>query len=278
MSDTKEGAIRTVGFSRASQVCLIVVATTLLIAHVLGVEAWRVDWITLALLGIILAIPFLDLVRKVKWGDFEAEIGRHEVARVQSSLANDLPERSTEQRDYVRRLLKLVEDDPRLALARIRMDIEESLKRLHSATQGVSHDKRGVSLTRMVNQLANAEVIPQSVAGALRDVIPLANRAVHGEHVSRDAAEDLVVLGAKLVEELGFIYSEQAATAAEREVITRQQVDVYSRTRYRVRTVVPLVDEPYMNTYTLDQQGLDALLDGYGEYAEFIVELTPLDQ
>ena len=43
--------------------------------------------------------------------------------------------------------------------------------------------------------------------------------------------------------------------------------------RYRMTTVVPLVKNPKRNTYILDQDGLDSFLDGYEEYAEFIVAI-----
>jgi hypothetical protein len=41
--------------------------------------------------------------------------------------------------------------------------------------------------------------------------------------------------------------------------------------RYRVTTVVPLVEKPIKNTYVFDQDTLDSFLEGYEEYAEFIV-------
>jgi hypothetical protein len=262
---------------RATQVVLLFAATSLFVAHLLRLDVWQVDWITLALLGIMLAIPLVDLVRKVKWGDFEAEIGREEVERAQARVSVEVgPGAPGVEGEYEQRLMELLSEDPRLALARVRMDIEESLKRLDEAAIGDSEDLRRLSLGRIVDRLVRAETLTPAVAGALREVIALANRAVHGEYVNPAIAEDLAMLGARLVEELRLIYADAVSQPAQREPITSEQVEFYSGLRYRVRTVVPLVEEPYMNVYEVDQAGLDSLLDGYGEYAEFLIEVTPL--
>jgi hypothetical protein len=41
--------------------------------------------------------------------------------------------------------------------------------------------------------------------------------------------------------------------------------------RYRVTTVVPLVTHPTRNMYMVNQEALDSFLEGYDEYAEFLV-------
>jgi hypothetical protein len=47
--------------------------------------------------------------------------------------------------------------------------------------------------------------------------------------------------------------------------------------RYQVTTIVPLVDQPRKEVRVVDQEGLDELLEGYHEYAEFIVDVTKID-
>lgn len=59
----------------------------------------------------------------------------------------------------------------------------------------------------------------------------------------------------------------------ESRVITQEEVDRYMGARYRVTTVVPLVDKPTQNTYLLDQGELYSFLEGYEEYAEFLVAI-----
>ena len=57
-------------------------ALALLVVHSIGVTAVIVDNTSLVLLLIILASPFIAAIRKIKIGEFEAEIQPDEVKRV----------------------------------------------------------------------------------------------------------------------------------------------------------------------------------------------------
>ncbi|HEX6113398.1 MAG TPA: hypothetical protein VFZ10_13905 [Geminicoccaceae bacterium] len=160
-----------------------------------------------------------------------------------------------------------------MALAKVRIDLEEALKRLYSATAESAPNWRPMSLGRMVDSLVGRGVLSRSIAGALRDVMTLANRAVHGERVEPGAAEELAILGVRLVQEIQQVNQEHFLRPVERIVITPEEVDRYRGARYKVTTVVPLVDRPTKNIYVLDQDALDSLLEGYEEYAEFIVSV-----
>ena len=50
----------------------------------------------------------------------------------------------------------------------------------------------------------------------------------------------------------------------------------YRNAQYRLTTLVPLVDKPLKNVYIVDQEELDEFLEGYNEYAEFVVELVSI--
>jgi hypothetical protein len=65
-------------------------------AHVVKWGAVQVDAVTLALLGFLIAIPLAELIRKIKLGEFEAEIGREEIAKVQAKAATELPPTSVD--------------------------------------------------------------------------------------------------------------------------------------------------------------------------------------
>ena len=84
-------------------------------------------------------------------------------------------------------------------------------------------------------------------------------------------AEQLAVLGIRLVQEVHKVTQERVLRPAESRVITQADVDRYLGGRYKVTTVVPLVENPTQNTYLLDQDGLASFLEGYEEYAEFVV-------
>ena len=46
---------------------------------------------------------------------------------------------------------------------------------------------------------------------------------------------------------------------------------------YRVTTIIPYVNDPKCNIYTWSKDELADFLEGYGEFAEFIVDITRID-
>ncbi len=259
------------------QVLLIIVVVLLLGAHVMKWDVVRVDGVALTLLGLLLVIPLADLIRKVKLGEFEAEIGRDEIAKTQAKATVDLPI-SPEGEDQVseKRVRALLRDDPRLALAKVRIELEDALKRLYTNIAESEPDWKRLSLSRLVNELVRREILNSYRADALRDVIALANRAVHGERVEPAAAEDLALLGIRLTRELEQLNRDRFLLSLNTVIITPDEVEQHRSARYRMTTVVPLVKNPQRNTYILDQDGLDSFLDGYEEYAEFIVAIEKI--
>lgn len=259
---------------RVTQVLGILTTTFLFGAHVFKWVAVQVDGVTLALLGLLLVIPHLELIRKIKFGEFEAEIGRAEVEKVQAKAATDLPPTLIGAiSNSEARVIALLDEDPRLALAKVRIDIEEALKQLYATGPDAEPDWKRLSLGRLVDNLVKREVLSPSVASALRDVIALANRAVHGERVDPDAAKQLAVLGTRLVYEVQQLCAGRSLNPIEKVVISREEVERYLTPQYKVATVVPLDKNPTKNTYILDQNALKEFLAGYEQYAEFVVSI-----
>ena len=262
---------------RFIQVVLMVITAFLLVSHILKWSAIHVDSVTLALVGLLLVIPFVDLIRKIKIGDFEAEIGKAEVSKAQAKAAVELPPPTEEELDISeKQVRKLLRSDPRLAMAKIRIELEEALKRLYSATIGSEPDLRRNSLGRLVDVLVQRQVLRGPVASSVREVITLANRAVHGERIEPSAAEGLAILGVRLVHEIQQTYLEHLLQPVEKDVITSPEVNRYRSATYRVITIVPLVENPTRNIYLFDQEALESFLEGYEEYAEFIVSVEQM--
>lgn len=97
-------------------------------------------------------------------------------------------------------------EDPVLALAGLRIELEKRINRLieltgcHSGTStSGTLPFRPMSLTRAVDSLAAAKVISREEQGALRDVIPLLNRAVHSAEFSMSAAEWAMDFGPRIL-------------------------------------------------------------------------------
>ena len=136
---------------------------------------------------------------------------------------------------------------------------------------------RPLSAGQLVYKLANAEVLPADIAGSIREVVSICNRAIHGEDIRQRDAKSVVVVGAVLLRELSFYLSEYTLEPIESVQIAPNLVGEYQNARYRVTTVVPVVDAPFKNVRIVDQEGLDEFLEGYSDYAEFIVEVTRVD-
>jgi hypothetical protein len=61
------------------------------------------------------------------------------------------------------------------------------------------------------------------------------------------------------------------------KVIDLDILDVYVQARYVLKTIEPADNGPVMNTYLVDQEGLNAFFRAYGEHGEFVVELKRVD-
>ncbi len=57
----------------------------------------------------------------------------------------------------------------------------------------------------------------------------------------------------------------------ESKAIGRDEVNIYMTSRYRVSTVIPFKENPVMNVYLFTKDELNTFLEGYDQYAEFIV-------
>lgn len=251
----------------------------LLIAHTFAWSQIKVDIVTIFLLTIISLVPLFELVRKVKFGEFEAEIAPREVAEASTKLekltpvnfkAEKIPEGGYSE------ILDLVKIDLQLGFAKLRMELERLLRGLYSASFPKIKAKKFIGLGGILRELRNANYLSVDIASGLNDVIGLSNRAVHGEIIKQKDAEELATMGVQLLNRLRFIYTEKIAGPVETVGISKKKCDKYATAKYKVKTIVPL-EEPYINTYILDQSGLDDLLEGYEEYAEFIVSVEELD-
>lgn len=268
-------------FGKVVSWIIAVVAFGILLSHLLKWDRLQVDWITISLLGFLLAVPFLELIRKIRIGEFEAEIAPREVAEVKAKTSIELPpapkEESPEFEKYSS-IVDLTRQDPQLGLAKLRIELEQTLKAFYEMSIGKETLRRPLSLRRMVDDLSAKDVIPPEIAATIRDVIPLANRAVHGEYVRTQDAEELALIGVRLLNELSYLYSEKVAKPIETKTISASELNRLESSMYKVTTVIPYTDKPIMNVRILSQEGLENLLEGYNEYAEFIVSVEPIDQ
>jgi hypothetical protein len=59
----------------------------------------------------------------------------------------------------------------------------------------------------------------------------------------------------------------------ESKSIGSDEIDIYLSSRYRVTTIIPFKENPVMNIYLLTKEELNDFLEGYDQYAEFLVSV-----
>lgn len=254
-----------------------VLALILLVIHTLGWNKLHVDTTSILLLVLIIFAPLSDVIKKVKFGEFEAEIGSNEIEKVTENLSFSSVGKSSIQTQIHSDIPRLVESDPQLGLAKLRIELEKIIKLIYFRIEQPDFDIDRLPLTKLMNDLAEKRVIPIALLSCIRDVLSLANRAIHGQSIKTSDAESLANLGVKVIAELWRIFRGLPGKAVEKRPISKQEEQHYSGAKYKVMTITPYQDEPYLSTYILDKKGMDELLEGYQDYAQYVVGVELFD-
>lgn len=260
----------------------LLLALIMLIAHTLSIDAVEVDNTSIILLIVILLSPFTTAITRIRIGDFEAEVDPEEVRRISEEVSiqsRDIGRTAEAPRveNTIDSIRDLVVSDPVLALAKLRIELEKALTKLYRLTHRDKFQERPLSVGRLLHSLENEEILPDNIARLTREVVSISNRAIHGEDIRKQDARSVVESGATLLRELSAFIHEYVLEPKESVQIDQDTVDKLRNARYEVTTVVPLVEAPYKNIRVVDQEGLDELLEGYTQYAEFLVEVTRID-
>ena len=261
---------------------VLLVSVGMLVCHGLGVKRIVVDNTSLILLAIVLVSPFVAAIKKVKIGEFEAEIQPEEVSRVTREAERSIPVQAQDDARHVERkaittIKNLLDADPIVALAKLRIELERRLRRLKQSTDpGTRNIKRPIPPERMIRELVAQGIFTEKFGDPLRGVIAICNRAIHGEDIRDVDARKIINAGFEFIEVLDVMIRQHAATRPlETTVITPEERDKLAAAMYLLTTVVPLVEKPERRLYRLTQEELDDFIDDYSEFAEFIIGLEP---
>lgn len=118
----------------------LILALLMLIAHTLGFDSLKIDSTSIILLLVILLSPFLSGIRKIRFGEFEAEIDPKEIQKIKDEVSAYLPEaiqskdQVPEVHNEISSIMQLVESDAVIALAKLRIELEKALKKLYRLT------------------------------------------------------------------------------------------------------------------------------------------------
>lgn len=264
---------------------IAITGIVLLLCHSLQLATVTVDTTSLALLALVLLSPFVAAIKRIKIGDFEAEIDPEEVKRVTEEVASKVPEseiRHTPEADAEHPTLiairELAKTDSIIALAKLRIELEMRLRRLHSRSSAGQTAARNSPLIHVIRDLASHEILPRDLTPAIRDVLALCNRAIHGEAIRDEDAQAVINAGADLLQEFERLVREYGvAHPIEKVTITDTEVEAWRTARYRVVTIIPLVESPQRVTYVLTQDELEDYFEGYYEFAEFVVSVERIE-
>lgn len=257
---------------------LFITILILIIVHGCFNKYFKVDNTTVLLLLILILLPYLHLIRKIKYGDFEAEIKPEEVKKIEGK-ATKIPEKKQEdtldfgKTDY---LESLAQRDPELALAKVRIEIEKRLRSLGEIYLPKSKVLFHLGIRNILAALKKNKIIDSPLASVLEDVISVANRAIHGETVSKRSACKLIEISNKIIVRLDYIVIQHALSTEKAKKITQKKVENYLKARYKLTTIIPYTKNPEERIYELNQTELYAFLEGYEKTAEFIIKLEEM--
>jgi hypothetical protein len=252
------------------------IAIILLIINLFGLFNIQVNTTTVLLLIIILISPFINQITKIKFGDFEAEISPSEIDKVRKEIeSNGIKKirKVGKSQSLEEDLMDLSEKDNILALAKLRMELEKVLRKLCFKTLPQKQKFNRAGIAQMINALVNAEILPRRISTALYDVSSIANRAIHGEAIRTSDSKMMIELGIQLLNEIEAIYEDKINPTVKSSIIAQDEMKQYLDAKYKVITIIPTIPEPKKNTYIFTQNELDAFLEGYNEYAEFLVSI-----
>lgn len=143
---------------------------------------------------LIAVLPWLGFIFKSVElpGGLKVEYPALQKAKEEADKAGLLAEPAVEQPAY----LAVFEDDPNLALAGLRIEIERCLRGIAEAKQ---LPVARVSVSRLLRLLRDHEALSQQDGAVLTDLLGLLNSAVHGAEVDPRAAQWAMDVGPRLL-------------------------------------------------------------------------------
>ncbi len=182
---------------RYIQMAISICAIGFALIHIIWPEQ-KIDAITLSLF-LIAIVPWLaPLIKTLKLpGGTEIQFQDLKDAKDRIEKAGLL---SNEPLSDEYTFQNIVEDDPNLALAGLRIEIEKRL-RLIASRRNIEVDKR-TSIVRLLAVLSDRKIISSEERSVLADLNGLLNEAVHGANVNSSAALWAMDVGPKLLKSL----------------------------------------------------------------------------
>jgi hypothetical protein len=165
---------------------------------------FTIDWYTIVIF-VILSIPFLShfLKRaKVAGAEFEFREEIESTKKVVQQSIEKVKSKTSGKSEPVKfetfnlqLTKKLLDSDAVLALASLRIEIE---RKLSLAVRFLKIPTKRETLSGFIEALRMKEILNSEQVAALRKIVDMCNKAIHGYAVSRDEAKEIIDLAEKL--------------------------------------------------------------------------------
>lgn len=167
-------------------------------------------------------------------------------------------EKATRKERHIYAFESVAGDDPNLALAGLRIELESKLKEIAEA-RSIEVARKGIR--PLIHQLKNRDVLNQREVSALEDLLPLLNGAAHGAETDPRAADWAMDVGPRLLAALDEKIGEKTITQLLERWKTRDGALV---AEIGVELSKSLVASPkaFLASMRNDEDGFKAWLDG----------------
>lgn len=185
--------------ARRVQIGISVVSGLAIIVHLIWPEL-SIDGVTLTLLAFAILPWLAPLLKALElpggWKvEFQDLLQRQREAEEAGLLADQKEGGETTEHTF----LSVAGDDPNLALAGLRIEIEQRLKRL-AEQRGIDFQRVGAG--QLLRRLHNSGAFTDRERGVLADLIGTLNMAVHGAEVPGSATNWALEVGPRILQGL----------------------------------------------------------------------------
>lgn len=184
---------------RRTQILITLVAIVVAIVHVVFPSV-TIDAITIFLLVLALLPWLIPLVKSLEFpGGWKVEFQELEKAKSKAEKAGLLSSKSKKTKMLSYSFESILDKDPNLALAGLRIEIE---KRLVQIAKLNNLDVSRASIGQLLRLLSQEQILTSEESSALADMSGLLNSAVHGANVDVRATNWAMEVGPKLLQSL----------------------------------------------------------------------------
>ncbi len=185
---------------------VVIVGIAIIVVHGFWSDAFKVDSVTILLL-FILSIPFVaQYLKKAKFPGAEFEF-KEEIRETQKLVQLSVEQAEKAESAGKAKILpfetfklfavrELVDSDPVLALAALRIEIEGKLRLVGDFLDLPKRDKWSTS--KLIKMIGTKQLLSFQQIKALQKITNMCNEAIHGSWISRDEAREIIDLAGEL--------------------------------------------------------------------------------